>query len=156
MRKIQVRIPDIQDVTVGQYQEYLSLIESIEDEERDVSREVIAIFANLDIEIIGKMPAAKVAEAMMGIQTILGNISGEHGLIKTFDLLDQKFGFIPDLENATFDEYVDTDTFLKDPANDLHNLLAVLYRPVTKEKKLKGIHTYQIEEYDEAEKYAMS
>ena len=52
------------------------------------------------------------------------------------------FGFIPDLENMTFGEYVDLDNFITD-WQSMHKAMAVLYRPITFEKNDK----YLIEEY---------
>ena len=52
------------------------------------------------------------------------------------------YGFIPDLENMTFGEYVDLDTFIGDYEN-MHKAMGVLYRPITQRYKDK----YLIEEY---------
>jgi hypothetical protein len=54
------------------------------------------------------------------------------------------FGFIPNLEDMTFGEYTDLDTYITDWDN-MHKAMAVLYRPI-KKKGLNG--TYEIEEYN--------
>ena len=53
------------------------------------------------------------------------------------------YGFIPDLENMSFGEYVDLDTFMGDNDN-LHRAMNVLYRPID----LKQGQRYTLKEYD--------
>ena len=59
------------------------------------------------------------------------------------------YGFIPDLENMSFGEYIDLDTFIGDHQN-IHKAMAVLFRPISSKKN----DLYQIEEYESALKYA--
>ena len=54
------------------------------------------------------------------------------------------FGFIPNLEDMTFGEYTDLDTYITD-WDLMHRAMAVLYRPI-KNNGLNG--TYDIEEYN--------
>ena len=53
------------------------------------------------------------------------------------------YGFIPDLENMSFGEYVDLDTFIGDNDN-LHRAMNVLYRPID----LKQGQRYTLKEYN--------
>jgi hypothetical protein len=55
-----------------------------------------------------------------------------------------EFGFIPNLEDMTFGEYTDLDTYITD-WDKIHKAMAVLYRPI-KKKGLNG--TYEIEDYN--------
>ena len=50
---------------------------------------------------------------------------------------------IPDLENISFGEYVDLDTFMGDNDN-LHRAMNVLYRPIDLKKNTR----YTLKEYD--------
>ena len=54
------------------------------------------------------------------------------------------YGFIPDLENMSFGEYVDLDTFIGDNDN-LHRAMNVLYRPID----LKQGQRYTLKEYNQ-------
>ena len=67
----------------------------------------------------------------------------EHQMLNRFDLNGVKYGFIPDLENISFGEYVDLDTFMGDNDN-LHRAMNVLYRPID----LKQGVRYTLKEYD--------
>jgi hypothetical protein len=63
-------------------------------------------------------------------------------LTKFFELKGTKYGFIPALNDISLGEFVDLDNYMKDWAT-MHRAMAVLYRPVTKEKGER----YDIEEY---------
>lgn len=55
-----------------------------------------------------------------------------------------EFGFIPNLDDMTFGEYTDLDTYITD-WEQMHKAMAVLYRPIKK----KGLNdTYEIEKYN--------
>ncbi len=57
----------------------------------------------------------------------------KHELTLAFNLNGVEYGFIPDLEDITFDELVDMDTYLPE-VKDHHKLMAILYRPIYKHK----------------------
>ena len=66
-------------------------------------------------------------------------------------LNDKDFGFIPKLDDISFGEYVDLDTYLAD-WELMNKAIGVLYRPITYKKKKQ----YLIEEYESAEKYDLT
>ena len=55
---------------------------------------------------------------------------------------DQEFGFIPKLNDMTFGEYVDLDTYIG-KWDQMNVAMSVLYRPITAKKG----HKYLIEDY---------
>jgi hypothetical protein len=63
----------------------------------------------------------------------------------------KEFGFIPKLDDISFGEYVDLDTYLAD-WESMHKAMGVLFRPITFKKKKQ----YLIEDYDSADKYDMT
>ncbi len=65
-------------------------------------------------------------------------------LIKTFQFKGREYGFHPKIEDISMGEYVDLDTYLKEPYKNAEKVLGVLYRPIT--KKVFGRHS--IENYD--------
>ena len=76
-------------------------------------------------------------------------INEKPNLTPTFTMGDTKYGFIPELDNITYGEFVDLDGYLQD-VQDLHKAMAVLYRPITNEVK----HRYLIEPYEGSSRYA--
>ena len=64
-------------------------------------------------------------------------------LVREFTMKGKEYGFIPKLEDMSFGEYVDLDTYVGDFEN-IHRAMAVLYRPITQKYNDK----YLIEEYE--------
>ena len=64
-------------------------------------------------------------------------------MINRFTVNDIEFGFIPSLDEMTFGEYVDIDTYIKD-WKQMHKAMAVLYRPI----EAKYDDRYNIVAYD--------
>lgn len=145
--KVKVKIPtSLQDITLGQYQDYLQYMSDFNEETGnivDLQKDLISSICLIDRELVGKMKASMVMEATSLIMNIMNEVKNPQPLISTFKLGEIEYGFIPNLEDASFDEWTDLDSYLKHP-DDYHILMAVLYRPVTV-KKRRG---YDIEEYD--------
>ena len=79
----------------------------------------------------------------------------KHQLINTFKLNNQEYGFIPSLEDMSFGEYVDLDTFIGDNDN-LHRAMNVLYRPVEMRKgKRYIIESYNPDNYEVAKDFPL-
>jgi hypothetical protein len=80
---------------------------------------------------------------------IQGMLAEKPSLTPTFKIGEQEFGFVPELDNITYGEFVDLDTYLQDVEN-LHKAMAVLYRPIVQKVKSR----YLIEPYESASKYS--
>jgi hypothetical protein len=70
-------------------------------------------------------------------------------LVQRFRHHGVEYGLIPDFEEMLTKEYLDIDKYEKD-FNQIHRLMAVFYRPITKSKGDK----YDIEEYEGTSKYS--
>ena len=78
------------------------------------------------------------------ICNIINNLfDTKHQLLNRFTCNGVQYGFIPNLEDITFGEYVDLDTFIGDNLN-LHRAVNVLYRPI----EHRTGDRYTIKEYD--------
>ena len=144
--KVEVYIPDtLGEITLGQYQKYLK-IQSENEDENFLAIKMIEIFCGLRGDTIMSMKAKSIRD----ITAILTNMFNEKPqLVKEFKMGKKTYGFIPKLEDMTFGEYVDLDTYIGDMPN-LHRAMGVLYRPI----KLKDKEKYLIEDYkgEESEK----
>ena len=144
--KVEVYIPDtLSEITLGQYQKYLK-IQSEKEDENFLAIKMIEIFCGLRGDTIMSMKAKSIRD----ITAILTNMFNEKPqLVKEFKMGKKTYGFIPKLEDMTFGEYVDLDTYIGDMPN-LHRAMGVLYRPI----KLKDKEKYLIEDYkgEESEK----
>ena len=101
---------------------------------------MIEVFCGLRNNTVRDMKAKSIND----ICKILVDMFNEKpDLVKQFKMNGITYGFIPDLENMTFGEYIDLDTFIGDFEN-MHKAMNVLYRPVKQKFKNK----YIIEDYD--------
>ena len=137
--KVEVYIPDtLSEITLGQYQKYLK-IQSKNKDENFLAIKMIEIFCGLRGDTILSMKAKSIRD----ITTILSNMFNEKPpLVKEFKMGGVSYGFIPKLEDMSFGEYIDLDTYIGDVPN-LHRAMGVLYRPI----KLKDKQKYLIEDY---------
>jgi hypothetical protein len=65
-------------------------------------------------------------------------------LVKSFEIGDTKFGFIPSLDEITYGEYVDLVTYTSNTWENISEIMAILYRPIVKQDT-KG--NYSIQNY---------
>ena len=137
--KVEVYIPDtLSEITLGQYQKYLKIQED-NDDENFLAMKMIEIFCGLRGDTILSMKAKSIKD----ITKILTDMFTEKPqLVTEFKMGNKTYGFIPKLEDMSFGEYIDLDTYIGDAAN-LHRAMGVLYRPI----KQKYEDKYLIEDY---------
>ena len=138
MRK-EVIVPDsLNEVTLEQYQKYINIQDNNEDD-TFLAIKMIEIFCGIRADLIMKMKASSIRD----ITNVLAEMFDQKPpLVKEFKMNGIDYGFIPDLENMTFGEYVDLDTYIGDYEN-MHRAMAVLYRPIVQRYKDK----YLVDEY---------
>jgi hypothetical protein len=136
--KIELIVPNsLNEITLGQYQKYLKLGELTETE---LSYKMIEIFCGLKPEHI-RLLKAKDVQDIVGI--ISQMFESKPSLVHTFKMNDVEYGFINNLDEMSFGEYIDLDTFIGDWDN-IEKAMAVLYRPI----ELRKGSRYHIKEYE--------
>tara|TARA_R100000734_G_scaffold13310_1_gene9848 strand:- start:4094 stop:4744 length:651 start_codon:yes stop_codon:yes gene_type:complete len=137
--KVDVKIPDtLSEITLGQYQKYIKIQEQNEDE-NFIALKMLEIFCGLKGQTVLNMKTKSIKE----ITDILVKMFSEKPpLVRQFKMNGVNYGFIPNLEDMTFGEYIDLDTFVG-KTEDLHKAMGVLYRPITHKRK----ELYWIEKY---------
>jgi hypothetical protein len=143
--KVEVYIPDtLSEITLGQYQKYLK-IQDDNDDENFLAMKMIEIFCGIRGDAVLAMKANSIKE----ITQILTSMFNEKPqLVKQFKMNGQTYGFIPKLDDMTFGEYIDLDTYIGDMPN-LHRAMGVLYRPIKQKHKDKYlVQDYKGEETD--------
>jgi len=138
--ELKVNVPTrMQDITLEQYQKFLK-----ECTDEDLTEEIIAIKM---LEIFCGLPEdhtlqLKMSDVFNICEKINKALNEKPKLIARWKFDKMEFGFIPQLDDMTFGEYVDVDTYITDWEN-MHRAMAVLYRPVL--QNYKG--SYEIDEY---------
>ena len=138
MRK-EVIVPNsLNEITLAQYQKFLK-IQDNNDDESFLAIKMIEIFCGIRSDLILKMKATSIRD----ITNVLSEMFKETPpLVKEFTMNGVDYGFIPNIEEMTFGEYVDLDTYIGDFDN-IEKAMGVLYRPIIQRYSNK----YLIEEY---------
>tara|TARA_R100001443_G_scaffold59198_2_gene69558 strand:+ start:2370 stop:3023 length:654 start_codon:yes stop_codon:yes gene_type:complete len=138
--KARLNIPNkLSEITLRKYQKFVKL--NVEDaDERFLQIKMIEIFCEVSHENVLKIKFAD-ADRITGV---LGEMfTQKPDLVTKFRLDGVEYGFIPDLDELSFGEYIDLDTYLGDWEN-IHTAMNVLYRPINSKKGDR----YTIQEYD--------
>ena len=143
--ELKVIVPTaLSEITLDQYQRFARL----EGDEEFLTHKMLEIFCGVPLADLPNVKFASVANVMRHINTMF---SEKPNLKTEFTIGEETYGFIPNLEDITFGEYVDLDNYMGD-VQDLHKTMAVLYRPITNRIGKR----YAIEPYESAAKYSAS
>ena len=137
---MRVVIPtDLKEITLSQFRRYQKVAKDNPDDETYVCIQMVAIFCNLEVADVMKLPAIEFADI---VKTIALTLDQSPPLTRTFKLNGVNYGFIPNIEKITLGEHATIDTCLgKDELTEL--MLSVMYRPI----KRKAAEYYEIELY---------
>ena len=138
--ELEINVPTkMQDITLEQYQKFLKECTDESLSEEKIAIKMLEIFCGLPIDNTLQLRMSDVFSVCEQINTALNE---KPPLISRWKFDKLEFGFIPQLDDMTFGEYVDVDTYIVNWEN-MHKAMAVLYRPVL--QNYKG--SYEIEEY---------
>tara|TARA_R110002012_G_scaffold321595_1_gene550017 strand:- start:1190 stop:1828 length:639 start_codon:yes stop_codon:yes gene_type:complete len=138
--ELKVNVPTrMQDITLEQYQKFLKECTDEDLSEEFIAIKMLEIFCGLPEDHSLQLKMSDVFEICEKINLALNE---KPNLIARWKYDQIEFGFIPQLDDMTFGEYVDVDTYITD-WETMHRAMAVLYRPVL--QNYKG--SYEIEEY---------
>ena len=142
-KEVKVILPEnARELTVEQYQKFLK----VEGDETFMTLKALELFANIPLKVAYAMKAEDILDISQHILSIVG---GKHPLVRRLSFRGKEYGFVPNLEEMSFGEYIDLDSYLSD-MQQLHKTVGVLYRPIVKEKG----DLYEIEPYKGTDGYA--
>ena len=137
--KIEIDIPsNLSEISLDRYQKYMVTLNNSDDKEF-VFQKMIEIFCGLELKEVVKMKASTVIELVQHFDKLFNE---KTQFKHRFKLNGVEFGFIPDLEEISWGEYIDIESNIGAFQN-MHKALAVMYRPIVKDVKGK----YEIEPY---------
>lgn len=152
--ELELKVPQkLEAIKLRQYQEYLKIQkenEDVEDAANFLNSKCIQIFCGLTLKESYNIPVTM----FDGVLSQIGKCFEEPTpLIKEFSMtgsngVEISFGMIPSLDEMTFGEYVDLESFMSD-WDSMHKAMAVLYRPI----KYNNNGKYLIEDYDGTDRY---
>tara|TARA_R110001599_G_scaffold25837_3_gene91644 strand:- start:74 stop:727 length:654 start_codon:yes stop_codon:yes gene_type:complete len=138
--KIEITIPNnLNEITLGQYQKFLSIAENNKEGEF-LNAKMIEIFCGISLADTYNLKMSSVT-AILDILNDMLEQKPQH--IVQFKMDGVKYGFIPDLDELTLGEYIDLDNNIS-KWEQIHIAMNVLYRPI---KDSKGLN-YNTKDYD--------
>lgn len=143
--KIELDIPtDLSEITLGQYQKFLKVVEDNEESEF-VHHKMVEIFCGVSLKDVSKIKHKDLSYIISNISALF---NGKHDLVQRFKIDNTEFGFIPNLDDITSGEYMDIDSYITDWSS-MHKAMAVLFRPIVS----KAGARYSITDYNGTSEY---
>jgi hypothetical protein len=143
--KVEITVPEsIAEIPLVNYQKFLQVQQNSTDEEF-VAQKMIEIFCGVELKDVAKIKLSSMNEMINHFNTIF---SVQPKFYQTFKLQEMEFGFITNLEEITWGEYIDLEHHLNDWSN-FHKAMAVMYRPIVKRQKEK----YEIAPYTASDEW---
>lgn len=129
-------------VSLGSYQAFMDITSDDLDEHTN-NMNAISSLVGVPMQTLEKCKKNDI-DSVVNVLGELLNVKVNTTLNLIIEVDGKKYGFHPNLKDITFGEFVDLDNYLEKPLENLHKIMAVLYREITHEKKDK----YDIVEYD--------
>ena len=141
--ELKVIVPtSLSEITLSKYQRFARL----EGDDEFISKKMLDIFCGVPLQ---ELPNIRFKDVSNVTHRLTQMMRERPKLTQRFKINGKEFGFIPSLEDISYGEFVDLDTYMAD-TKDLHKSMAVLYRPITK----KIGKRYKIEAYKSSDKYS--
>lgn len=130
------------EISLGKFQDYMQQYNE-EDSEARKQLVLVSTLTGAPKLMLEKAKKNVIDKAVEGLSEALSKeASKQLNLVIEIDGIE--YGFHPNLHELKLKEFVDLDNKLGNGWADMHEVMAILYRPVTKKKGDK----YNIEDYD--------
>ena len=138
--EVKITIPSkLSEITLRQYKAFLK-VQEVETNDKILNAQIIRIFCSVPMETVMLLKLQDVNDIT---KTIYDLLEQKPALVSKFKLNGNQYGFIPQLDEMSFGEYIDLDTFIGD-WDKMEKAMNVLYRPILVSLKDK----YSIEDYN--------
>ena len=134
MKEVKLTIPDRwSDITIETYQKYVEIQEGKGSEKNKVIKS-LSLLCNTTPFVVKKMAYKDLLEIMSILKTMIDTEPNKEEFRKMFMFKKEKYGFVPNLSGITTGEYIDLESYCKNPIENLHIIMSILYRKVTFER----------------------
>jgi hypothetical protein len=143
--EIQVKVPtSLNEIPLKHYVDFLNVQKGSNDDEF-IAQKMIEIFCGIRLIDVAKIKLTSLNEMVAHFTQLFDQ---KPKFQQSFKIGDIEFGFIPNLEEISFGEYVDLENHLQS-WDSFNKAMAVMYRPIKKRIKDK----YEIQEYTGTKEY---
>jgi hypothetical protein len=144
MKEVKLTIPDRwSDITIETYQKYVKIQDGKGSEKSKVIKS-LALLCNTTPFVVKKMAYKDLLEIMGIVKKMIDTEPEDKEFRKTFMFKKEEYGFVPNLSAITTGEYIDLETYCKQPIENLHTIMSILYRKITFKRNAR----YAIEAYN--------
>ena len=144
MKEVKLTIPDNwSDITIGTYQKYVEIQQGKGSEKNKIVKS-LALLCNTSPFIVKKMAYKDLLEIMAIIKNMIDTEPNQEEFRKVFKFKDEEYGFCPNLSNISTGEYIDLENYCKEPIENLHIIMSILYRKINFSRGER----YSIEDYN--------
>jgi len=134
--EIQVKVPtSLNEIPLKHYVDFLNVQKGSNDEEF-IAQKMIEIFCGIRLADVAKIKLTSLNEMVLHFTNLF---SAKPEFKQTFKIGDIEFGFIPNLEEISFGEYVDLENHLQS-WETYNKAMAVMYRPIKTRSKAKQLN----------------
>ena len=144
MKEVKLTIPDNwSDITIDTYQKYVKIQEGKGSEKNKIVKS-LALLCGTSPFVVKKMAYKDLLDIMAIIKKMIDTEPDKEQFRKVFKFKDEEYGFCPNLSNISTGEYIDLESYCKEPIENLHTIMSILYRKIT----FKRNERYAIEDYN--------
>jgi len=139
--KVDLKVPtSLNDIPLHQYQRFIKTFENEDEINAEYAGlKMLDIFCGLKLDDALQVKISQITDITEKLNKAL---SEKPSLITRFRMGGTEFGFVPQLDDLTFGEFVDIENSISD-WDTMHKAMAVLYRPIVQRIK----NQYEIENY---------
>lgn len=142
----EILIPtSLNEVTLEQYQAFMRVVDQTDDE-LFIAQKMVSLFCKIQLSQVMRVRKTDITDIVRKFTELL---SKDYPLTRQFELGGKKFGFITNIEEMSFGEYVDLEGNIGD-WETMNKAMAVMYRPIVSESGEK----YLIEPYESTINYS--
>jgi len=142
-KEIEIIVPETwSDVTLATYQNYHKNVSGLEDED-EIVLNTISTLCNVPVDIVSRLKLNDIKTIYKKLSKII-SVPVNKEIYEKIEIKGVKYGFHPNIDEMSLGEFVDLEEQTKDGIENMHNVFAILYRPITEEKGNK----YDIEPYN--------
>ena len=150
MKEVKLSIPsEWSDITVETYQKYVKIQEGKGSDKNKAIR-ILALLCNVKTSIIKRMDYMDMVSILGIVKSMIDTEPEKGEFRKRFKFNNEEYGFIPNLSKLTAGEYIDLEAYCKEPIDNLHIIMSILYRKITFERGERyAIEIYNPDEFKE-------
>ena len=146
MKQIKLKVPtNWNDITIEQYQKFMVLVDSKKKEKQKMF-EMIMLFCDVKKEDLRGFALADLEKISSILMKLTKDDPSNIEVKRHLDFNGAKYSLMPKMSEMTTGEFVDLENYVIDTVDNLHKIMAVLYRKQTAEVDRWG--RYNVEDYE--------